>query len=109
MVAEDDGEQCGNEGKQGKLDIPNPEIGLGAFEDHLEVDTCEPGRETCGCDRAEALEWTHDVDVYRCSVMGAANGNVDRLVWSTAGRGGLDLNDSDPQGEETKGHPLRGG
>jgi len=40
--------------------------------------------------------------------MGTANEGVDRLVWSAARRGGLNLNDSDSESKETKGDPFRG-
>ena len=88
------------------MDVPNPEVGLGALEDHLEIDTSEPGRETRSCDSAKSLERAHDVDMDRCSIMGTTDWNVNRLVWSAAGRGGLDLDDPDSKGKETKGHPL---
>ena len=108
MIGEDDGEQGGNQGKQRELDISNPEIGLGTLEDHLEVDTCESGRETRSCDSTKALERAHDVDMYRRSIVGTADRNVDRLVWRNARGGGLDLDDSYSESKEAKGHPLRG-
>ena len=56
MTGEDDGEQCRNEGKQRKLDVPNPRVSLQSPEDHLKVDTSEPGREARGSHRTKSFQ-----------------------------------------------------
>lgn len=106
VAGEDDGEQCRNQGKQRKLDVPDPKVGLGALEDHLEIDTCKPGGETGGGHSTKSFQRAHDVDMHRCGIMGTANWNVHRLVGGSDGGSGLDLDDSDTQSEETERHPL---
>ena len=103
MTGEDDGEQCRNEGKQRKLNVPNPMVGLGVLEDHPEVDTCEPGR--------EAVTAPNPFRGPRCGytpvhIMDAAHWNIYWLACGTTGRNGLGLNDADSRGKETKSHPL---
>ena len=46
------------------------------------------------------------MDMDRCSIMGTANRNIDRLVWSGACRGCLYLDDPDSESKETECHPL---
>ena len=87
MVGEDDGEERRNQGEQRELDVPNPKVGLGALEDHLEIDTGEPGRETCGSHSTKSFQRAHDVNMDRRSIMGTADWNVHRLVHRSAGRG----------------------
>ena len=106
VIGEDDGEQCRNGGKRRKLDVLNPKVGLGALEDHLEVDTCEPGRETHSSHRTKSFQETHDVGIHRCGIMDTANWSIDRLVRGTTGRNGLELNDADSESRKKKSHPL---
>lgn len=107
MVGEEDWEECWDEGKQRKLDVSNPKVGLGALEDHLEINTCKPRREACCSHSTKSFQRAHDVDMDRCSLVSTADWNVHRLVGGTAGCSGLDLNDADSEGEETKCYPFR--
>ena len=106
MIGEDGREQRRNKGKQRKLNVPNPKVGLGSLEDHLEVDTCEPRRETCGSHHTKSFQGARDVGINLCDIMGTANWNIDRLVRGTTGGNGLELNDADFESKETKSHPL---
>lgn len=107
MVVIERGEDGGNEGEEGELDVSDPEVCFGVFEDHLEVDACEPGREACCGHGAEAFEGGHDVGVERGRVVCAADGGL--AVVGVCGRGGgLDLDDGDAEGEEDEGDPFGG-
>lgn len=74
--AVEDREEGREEGEERELDIAHPEVCLGVFEHHLEVDTCKAGCKAGSSDRTKALEWAHDMNVQWCGVMRTPYANL---------------------------------
>jgi hypothetical protein len=81
------------EGEEGELNVADPDVALGVFQHHLEVNACEAGREAGGGDGKQACHLVHDVQ-------------LDGVVILCAGCIGLYLHNPDTDREKEEGDPL---
>ena len=94
-------EPGGGEGQR-TLEVPDPEIGLGALDDHHKIDTYGPGREAPRAPNVQRFM----MGICAGGAPWALQTKVLDLVCGATGRGGLDLNDDDSGDEGTESHRL---